>query len=50
MTIAVEALQELPAQEEVGLAVMACCWSSTQITCGLTSFLVTTCHTCTNTG
>jgi hypothetical protein len=49
MSIAVEALQEFPAQEEAGLAVMACCWSSTQTGCGLLSFTITTCHTCTTT-
>jgi hypothetical protein len=50
MSIVVDALQEIPAEEETGLAVVACCWDSTQTTCGLLSFTITTCHTCTNTG
>jgi hypothetical protein len=51
MSIAVEALQELPAQEGEGLAAAGCCWATTVTACGWTSGIwVTTCHSCTNTG
>jgi hypothetical protein len=51
MSIAVDALQELPAQEEIGLAAAGCCWTTTSTGCGLLSLTltVTTCHGCTNT-
>jgi hypothetical protein len=51
MSIVVDALQELPAEEEVGLAAGACCWRSATLTCGTLSLTltITTCHSCTNT-
>jgi hypothetical protein len=50
MSIAVDALQELPAEEESGLNAAGCCWYTTQTTCGLiSSVAITTCHSCTNT-
>lgn len=57
MSVSIELLQELPAQEGTSLGPADCCWDSTQwinCTVGLTdtcsvSFLITTCHSCTNT-
>jgi hypothetical protein len=50
MAIDVVALQELQPMEEAGLAAAGCCWNSAVTICPPpASFLVTTCHTCTNT-
>ena len=50
MSMIVDALQELPADEEIGLAVPGCCWYSVGWGCkvSLASWFVTTCHTNTN--
>ncbi|MGW3353639.1 hypothetical protein ACWDA3_61125 [Nonomuraea rubra] len=55
MSLSIDLLQELPASE-VGLVEAQCCWNSTQLTCvtlpytHTASLMVTTCHSCTNTG
>lgn len=52
MTVVVDVLQELPAVEDTSLGAQGCCWYTTNgIVCGAVSYLlVTTCHSCTNTG